>query len=80
MGIIRRNDLFATDPDNPNNPNRPTVKDAGKVINPNLIKNEFSNMTGMVPSKPTPIAVSFDVTGKPIYDPRNFALNQQAAY
>ena len=80
MGIIRRNDLFATDPDNPNNPNRPTVKDAGKVINPNLVNNVFSNMTSMVPSKPTPIAVNFDVTGKPIYDPQNFALNQQAAY
>jgi hypothetical protein len=67
MGIIRRNDLFATDPDNPNNPNRPAVKNAGKVVNPDLIKNEFSNMTSMVPSKPTPIAVNFDATGKPIY-------------
>ena len=80
MGIVRRNDLFATDPDNPNNPNRPAVKNAGKVVNPDLIKNEFSNMTSMVPSKPTPIAINFDATGKPIYDPRNFALNQQAAY
>ena len=39
MVIVRRNDLFATDPDNPNNPNRPAVKNAGKIVNPDLIKN-----------------------------------------
>lgn len=80
MGIVRRNDLFVTDPDNPNNPNRPIVKDAGKVLNPNLVKNVFSNITSPIPNKPTPISVNFDATGKPIYDPQNLALNQQAAY
>jgi hypothetical protein len=64
LGVVYRDDLFRSDPDNPNNPNRLAVKNASKVINPDLVKNVFSNMTSMVPSKPTPIRVNFDATGK----------------
>jgi len=80
QGVVRRDYLYRSDPDNPNNPNRPAVKDAGKINNPNLVRNVFTNMTSPVPSKPTPIAPTFDITGNPIYDPRNLGLNQQALY
>jgi hypothetical protein len=80
LGVVYRDDLFRSDPDNPNNPNRLAVKNASKVINPNLVNNVFSNMTSMVPSKPTPIPVKFDAMGNPIYDPQNLGLNTQALY
>ena len=80
LGVVYRDDLFKSDPDNPNNPNRLAVKNASKVINPDLVKNIFSNMTSMVPSKPTPNRVRYDATGKTIYDPQNLGLNTQLAY